>query len=226
MANKRETNSQNQGTIGVYTALQVALLALTTTNSVIRTDISVASTTLSVLSGLTLAVLSHFEHVKSARPSFLINLYLIATVLFDATRVRTQWLIGNDDAVAGVLTASLAVKCLVLVLEAVEKRSLLLGLDRSFSHESTSGLFSRSSFWWLNSLLLTGFGNVLTLDELPAISEKLDSADLAARLQSTWNNCKERRICINGIQTHADQVTRSESTHWRAHLCGVYAGMF
>ncbi|ROW02989.1 hypothetical protein VMCG_05737 [Cytospora schulzeri] len=182
-----------KGTIIVYTALQLAILVLTTTNDDIRTNVSIASTTLSVLSALTLAVLSHFEHVKSARPSFLINLYLIATLLFDAARVRTQWLIGTNDVVAGVLTASLAVKGVVLLLEAVEKRSLLLGLDRHFSQESTSGLFNRSSFWWLNSFLLTGFKNVLTLEELPAIYEKLDSTRLAAQLQFAWDKCKKTR---------------------------------
>lgn len=125
------------------------------------------------------------------------NLYLITTLLFDAARVRTQWLIGNHGAIAGVLTGSLAVKCLALILEAVEKRSLLLGLERHFSLECTSGLISRSSFWWLNSLLLTGFNNVLTLDELPAIYEKLDSSDVTAQLQSVWDKCKEQRICAN-----------------------------
>lgn len=117
-----------------------------TKSPLIRTSVLVASTTLSFVSALTLAVLSHFEHVKSVRPSFLINLYLIATVLFDAARVRTRWQIGSEIAIAGALTAALAVKCAVLLFEAVEKRSLLLGLDRRFSYESTSGLFSRSSF--------------------------------------------------------------------------------
>jgi len=170
----------------------VAILALTATNPAIRTDISVASAVLSVFSALSLAILSHFEHTKSVRPSFIINLYLLSTVLFDIARVRTQWLIGSSGrhALSGVLSASLAVKLVNLLLEALEKHSLLLGLGRKFSLESTSGLISRSSFWWLNSLLLSGYNKLLTLDDLPAIYEKLDSAQLAARLQSAWDACK------------------------------------
>ncbi|ROW15668.1 hypothetical protein VPNG_02110 [Cytospora leucostoma] len=192
------------GSIAVYTGLQVAILVLITRNPVIRTDVSIASTTLSLVSALTLAVLSHFEHVRSVRPSFLINLYLIATVLFDVARVRTRWQIGSEDAIASALTAALAVKCAVLLLEAVEKRSLLLGLDRRFSYESTSGLFSRSSFWWLNSLLLSGFKNVLTLDTLPAIYEKLDSESLTIRLQCTWDKfylIQEAVTYVQGTQS-------------------------
>jgi len=176
-------------TIGVYTCLQLGVLILTTKPH-IRTHISIASAVLSLLSAIALAILSHLEHVKSVKPSFLINLYLISTILFDAARVRTQWLVSIDNAFAGVLSASLAVKCAILVLEAVEKRSLLFGLDHHFSLESTSGLINRSSFWWLNSLLITGFNQVFTLNSLPAIYEKLDSAYLAVKLQSAWDKCK------------------------------------
>jgi ATP-binding cassette, subfamily C (CFTR/MRP), member 1 len=156
----------------------------------VRTHISVASSALSFVSGLSLALLSHLEHAKSIRPSFLINFYLLITVFFDAARVRTQWLARTDDGVASTLTASLVVKCAMLVLEAVEKRSLLLGLDRQFSTESTSGMISRSSFWWLNSFLLSGFNHVLSMDDLPTIHEKLSSEDLARTIEAAWSQCK------------------------------------
>ncbi|KAI1862215.1 uncharacterized protein JN550_010371 [Neoarthrinium moseri] len=178
--------------IGAYIGLQLALLVLST-NPRVRTHISIASAALTFLSGLSLALLSHLEHSKSIRPSFLINFYLLLTVIFDATRVRTQWLAGVNDGVAGALTASLFVKGIVLVLEAGEKRSLLLGLDRHLSRESTSGMISRSSFWWLNSLLLSGFKNVLTMDNLPEIHEKLSSEHLAQQLQKSWDKCNQKR---------------------------------
>ncbi|ORY71658.1 multidrug resistance-related protein [Pseudomassariella vexata] len=178
--------------IGAYIGLQLAVLVLTA-HSAVQTQVSIASATLSLASGLSLAVLSHLEHAKSIRPSFLINIYLIATVLLDIARVRTQWLLGEDGVVAGVLTASVAVKVGMLLLEAAEKRSLLLGLDRNFSIESTSGVFSRSSFWWLNSLLVSGFKKVLTMDDLPAIHEKLDSDRLAVQLQLAWGKCNQKR---------------------------------
>lgn len=147
---------------------------------------------LSVLAAVILAALSHFEHARSVRPSFIINLYLIITALVDAARVRTRWLMSNGDSntLAAVMTASLAVKLVVLLLEAREKRSLLLNLYNRFSVESTSGLISRSSFWWLNSLLLSGHRTVLSMNNLPAIHEKLDSAKLGDQLQSAWDRCE------------------------------------
>jgi hypothetical protein len=150
---------------------------------------------------------------------------LFITVLFDAARVRTQWLAKLDDGVAGALTASLFVKCIMLVLEAMEKRSLLFGLDRHFSQESTSGVISRSSFWWLNSLMLSGSKNFLTVDELPVIHEKLNSEDLARELQPIWANCK-LHVAIFVTKTHVLQATKSANTPWRLHVPGVFAGKF
>jgi ATP-binding cassette, subfamily C (CFTR/MRP), member 1 len=175
--------------IGAYIGLQLALVVLSAQHKT-RNQVSVAASSLSLLTGLSLALLSHLEHAKAIRPSFLINLYLLATLLFDAARVRTEWLIGTDDGYAGALTASLSVKCVMLVLEAVEKRSLLLGMERHFSVESTSGIFSRIVFWWLNPLMLSGSKTTLTVDGLPVVHEKLDSADLARDVQPAWEKCK------------------------------------
>ncbi|CAN8102283.1 unnamed protein product [Discula destructiva] len=183
-------------TIVIYAALQIAALALAIIHPVIQAGVSTAAAAISLVSALTLVILSHLEHTKSIRPSSLISVYLLATVIFDAARVRTQWLrtVPTSDApYAGVLTASLTLKCAILILEAVEKRSLLFGLDRKVSRESTSGLLSRSTFWWLNGLLLSGFRHVLTLEALPEIYEKLDSTELASRLELAWEKRDQTR---------------------------------
>ncbi|KAK7953218.1 multidrug resistance-associated [Apiospora saccharicola] len=180
-------------TISVYTGLQVALLVLVIKTS-LRTKATLASAVLSLVTAVSLAVLSHLEHAKSIRPSFIINTYLLTTVIFDIARVRTQWLSQRSgDALAGVSTASLVVKFAMTVLESVEKQSLLLEPDHHYSLESTSGVLSRSCFWWLNSLLFAGFRKVLSLEDLPSIHEKVNSARLSQRIQATWQNCNQKR---------------------------------
>ncbi|KAK8046051.1 P-loop containing nucleoside triphosphate hydrolase protein [Apiospora saccharicola] len=180
-------------TISVYTGLQVALLVLVIKTS-LRTKATLASAVLSLVTAVSLAVLSHLEHAKSIRPSFIINTYLLTTVIFDIARVRTQWLSQRSgDALAGVSTASLVVKFAMTVLESVEKQSLLLEPDHHYSLESTSGVLSRSCFWWLNSLLFAGFRKVLSLEDLPSIHEKVNSAHLSQRIQATWQNCNQKR---------------------------------
>lgn len=172
--------------IGVYIALELALLTISATSPSRRT-ISVTSSSLSFVSGLALALLSYLEHKKSLRPSFSINIYLIAIVLLDIVRVRTRWL-DHNNAAAGVLTASLAVTCAMLVLESLDKRSSFISGGQP-SLDCTSGLFSRSMFWWLNPLLLSGFNNVLSFDDLPSIHEKLGSRALGGKLRASWDSC-------------------------------------
>jgi hypothetical protein len=152
----------------------------------VRTKVSIPATVLSLSAGLSLIVTSHLEHTKSIRPSFLITGFLLATLLSDIARVRTQWVLQNHVALAGILTASVAVKLTMLVLEAWEKRSGLARLGYTFSRESTSGLLSRASFWWLNSLLRLGSHIILTQDKLPGVHERLSSQRVATDIQRTW----------------------------------------
>ncbi|KAI1176082.1 P-loop containing nucleoside triphosphate hydrolase protein [Nemania sp. FL0916] len=187
-------------TITTYIGLQLALL-IQWTRPELRSSISIASTTLSLVSGLLLALLSHLEHGKSIRPSFIITFYLIVTILLDIARVRTQWLLPDAENVASTLSASLAVKIVLLTLEAIEKRRLLVGNDHEYPPESTSGPFSRGFFLWLNSLLLLGFGKVLSLADLPSISEKLDSEVLAKSLSATWDICNQKKRYALAIAT-------------------------
>ena len=168
------------------------MLTATATAWALRPHVSLASAALSVLVAVSLGILSHLEHVRSIKPSFIINLYLVVTVLFDAVRVRTQWLLGANEnrVLAAVTTSSLTLKLVILVLEATEKRSFLPASYKQVSFENTSGLISRSSFWWLKSLLMSGHKTVLSLHDLPIIHEKLNSAHLADRLQAAWDPCK------------------------------------
>lgn len=85
-----------------------------------------------------------------------------------------------------MFTTSLAIKAILLVLEAKEKRRYLNNTDRKRSPEETSSVFSQSVFWWLNTLFLTGFRGVLSLDDLYPIDEEMSSEHLAESFARTW----------------------------------------
>jgi hypothetical protein len=107
---------------------------------------------------------------------------------FDAAQLRTRWLLGGDLAGNGVASALLAVKLLVLISEATEKRSLLFTPYSDPSPEVTSGLYSRGVFWWLNPLFRLGFKNVVNEDDLFATDRDLLSKSLKARFSRHWTN--------------------------------------
>ncbi|KAM4057529.1 ABC transporter [Hirsutella rhossiliensis] len=179
--------------ITLYVSLQLVLIVLWSTSSYPTARISVASSTLELCSALGLGVISPLEHRKSPRPSFVIACYLAISLLLDLVRVRTAWLIGHIDAVAATLTASIAAKLLVLILEATDKRHILIDTHRHLSSEATSGFFGRGFFWWLNSLLKHGSRQILSIGDLSSIHEKLASDKLAAELSVEWDKCNQKR---------------------------------
>ncbi|KAL9471318.1 hypothetical protein ACSS6W_009259 [Trichoderma asperelloides] len=170
-----------------YTPKLVGCLALTASSRHLDTRFSIAAAVLSLIAACCIVLLSHIEHVKSIRPSFLLTSYLFTTLLFDAARLRTEWLLSVNVAYAAVLSISTILKLALLVLENIEKRRILLDSNKSPSTESTSGPFNRGFFVWLNSLLITGWATVLTLHDLPAIYEKLSSEKLAVIFSKRWD---------------------------------------
>lgn len=108
------------------------------------------------------------------------------SLLFDAARLRTEWLISVNVSYAAVMSASASLKLALLVLETIEKRRILINSNGLPSKESTSGPFSRGFLVWLNSLLLTGWATALTNSDLPSIYERLSSEELALRFGNAW----------------------------------------
>ena len=134
--------------------------------------------------------LSHFEHIKSIRPSFLISLYFFASLLLDTARVRTEWLLLISGPYAATLTATIVAKLALLCLETVEKRRILLLTEKKPSIESTSGPFNRGFFVWLNGLLRQGFVTLLSSQTLPSVHEKLAADKTHLRFHDAWSKCK------------------------------------
>ncbi|PTB69610.1 P-loop containing nucleoside triphosphate hydrolase protein [Trichoderma citrinoviride] len=170
-----------------YAGLQVGSLALVASSRRLNTRFSLAAAILNLVAACCIVLLSHIEHVKSIRPSFLLTSYLFTSLLFDAARLRTEWLLSVNVAYAAVLFTSTILKLALLVLENVEKRRILLDSGKERSTESTSGPFNRGFFVWLNSLLISGWATVLTLHDLPAIYEKLSSEKLAVIFTKRWD---------------------------------------
>lgn len=133
-----------------------------------------------------LAILSNFEHSRSARPSFVINTYLFFATLLDLAQTRTLWLISGNKILASVFTTCVAFNMVIMFLESIEKRSFLRDPYSNYPPERLSGIFNRSVFWWLNSLLVKGYRRMLDLDDLFQTDEDLSSHKLQFRMRSSW----------------------------------------
>lgn len=159
----------------------------------LKTRATVPAAALLLIDALGLVVLSHLEHLHSVRPSALINAWLLLTLPFDIARARSLWLDHASSSTAAVFTSALSVKVMVIIAEAVEKRHILLDRYRHTSPENTSGIYNRSFFWWLNTLMTTGFQRVIKNEDLYPIGEEMSSQCLYSRAQNTWDTCNHAR---------------------------------
>jgi hypothetical protein len=55
------------------------------------------------------------------------------------------------------------------------------------SPEDTSGLYSQTFLWWLNSIIKQGFGHILKPADLCTLDETLSSEVLNSRFWQEWN---------------------------------------
>lgn len=129
----------------------------------------------------------------------MLSIYLGLTVLFDAARARTIWMLENadDSPIPGVFTASLALRVVMLLLESTEKRSILLEAYQDYSEEGVSGPYNLGVFYWLTSLFTTGYRKVLDREDLYQLDEELRSVRLAKIMSEAW----EKGLCH--YATHA-----------------------
>ncbi|KAL2817069.1 hypothetical protein BDW59DRAFT_175603 [Aspergillus cavernicola] len=174
--------------------LTILVLWITSPRSAITlTAATIPTSALTLIASLGLSVISWFEHARTIRPSFLINIYLFLSVLLDTARVRTLWMLGPYKAIPAAFTCSLVLRCGMLVLESVEKRKILAFDVKNVSKDSTSGPFSHSIFYWLSSLFLNGYRKTLSLDDLYPLSKDLRSKNLAINLQVAWDDVLDKK---------------------------------
>jgi ATP-binding cassette subfamily C (CFTR/MRP) protein 1 len=144
---------------------------------------------------VTTLVLVTFEHFKNARPSQLAGLYLLLSILFTASRIRTLALISTTDTPIIPLGISLASKVALLLSLQFSTRSSQVDGNK-LPPERTTGLFSRYLVTWVLPLLWRGYRKPLDMEDLGAIDEDLHSLATWEKLAPHWD--KQARLFSEG----------------------------
>lgn len=148
---------------------------------------SLVASVSSFATSLVLCALSALEHTKSLRPSFILQGYLLLATIFDAALLRTIWLIPSFNVgMKGIYTTTVAIKFVILVLEAKEKQSCNTINSGAISPEQYSGLYSQGVLWWLNRLIWRGTRHVLRPHDLYPLTHDMTAESLGPRFWSIW----------------------------------------
>lgn len=172
------------------------MLSLWTNDWGTRTSTTVAASALGFVSTLVLLLLSALEHGRSFRPSFLIQCFLVVTILLDLPRVRTQWLLADNTTVAALFTVTLLVRVVILGLESVLKWEDGAVLPEGMSREMMQGLFGYTFLWWLNRMFMIGYKRDIGMDDLDDTDGGLKGEYLGNRLLKSWDRGESHhQIC-------------------------------
>ncbi|KPM35071.1 ABC transporter C family member 3 [Neonectria ditissima] len=151
--------------------------------------VSVAAACVSLAASLTSCVLSYVEHVKSPRPSSLLNAFLLVSLLLDAALLRTLWLLPSSlvhASIPAVSAAAFSLKAALVVLEAWDKSPYLVAGADPYAPEATAGLYARAVFAWVTPLLLTGFRRLLKPVDLFTLDGDMAAAGLDESFWRHW----------------------------------------
>ncbi|KAL4747875.1 hypothetical protein BDW72DRAFT_215157 [Aspergillus terricola var. indicus] len=168
----------------VSTAIKIALLVLLVLPrlDIPKTRATIAAAAVSVGASLAGLALSYWSHRRSPRPSTLLTLFLGACLPLDAVRARTIRAVQPRWFVI-VFIVGLACDAVKFVLESLEKG----GATNPLPGEARGNVFNRNLFWWLNPLLVQGFREVLVVEKLTAIDDRVNNETNAEQFARKWD---------------------------------------
>ncbi|KAL7813269.1 P-loop containing nucleoside triphosphate hydrolase protein [Trichoderma aethiopicum] len=169
-----------------------------------RTEwLEIASRSAALVASAGLVWLSIAEHKRSIRPSSLIVLYLMLTIVFDTFELTYPGFanVPNGGRNHAFLVAEIASRVAILGFESQNKTSILRSEYSKTSPEETAGLISSLLFWWLNGLLSRGNRSMLRGSHLPPLDSELEAEGLRQKILETWENRSNKSESILTLLT-------------------------
>ena len=139
-----------------------------------------------------LCFLSFLEHRRTLRPSFLITIFLLTSLLCDLARVRTIWMLDAKNPIPALTTVSWVARLVMLLVESYEKRGILIK-DNNYSPEMLAGAINRAFFFWLMPLFKIGYHRNLIMDDLFLVDEKMRAESVHAKLTAEWEKVENKQ---------------------------------
>lgn len=182
-------------------ATYVSKAALWQTDSELQSHWSIASSVISLLASLCTLLVLYSAHTYNKALSTFVSLFFSLTLLLDIVLARSYFLrhdmgFSSMHSIAGIQTAGVMLKLLLVVLEEVPKTTHAVKRQTSSTVKCDSelGFWGKAMFFSINSLLLFGYKNEVTIENLPALDEQFGSRRLFDRFYKNWNGGKHNKV--------------------------------
>lgn len=134
--------------------------------------------------------MSYYEHAKSLRPSSLLNVFLLVSLVLDCAVTRTLWMSSLPVAIQVSFSVALATKTILVILEAQGKQKSFIVDPQAMPPEESAGLYSRVVLAWVLPLLRSGFAKLLRPSDLFALDDKMTAQLLSEKFKRAWESCE------------------------------------
>lgn len=137
---------------------------------------------------IALTALLYLEHTRSPKPSDLVCLYLVSSILCDAVALTLPPSRPHPAGGQVTVLARSVGYSLLLALEHFRSRAVSSGpdADPELSPEERSSLLSRAFFSWINPFLNKGYKNLILDEELPPLGRGLKPELTRAAMLLAW----------------------------------------
>ncbi|KAN0106752.1 P-loop containing nucleoside triphosphate hydrolase protein [Hyaloscypha variabilis] len=165
---------------------------------------SIAPLSVAVVASIGIVILSVLEHLRSSRPSDLLQIYLLVVATENAYQVSKTACIHGTPGVIAFWVVKIVLVLVLLVLESLHKTSVVLSPTGKVSIDDLSGFFSRRLFWWLLPLFKKGYRGQLDQLDLFGLSDRLRPKEIQEKFNaklSTSQSQKSWMILFRSIFT-------------------------
>lgn len=193
------------------------------------------------VASLTVCLLSFREHGRSVKPSTLLTLYLVASIICDSINLASIYQGHAETRTLALLTASSGLKAILLILECLNKRSYLREPYKTLPLEQTAADLNRVFLFWMNGQIWQGHIKLLSVADLPTLDYDIKSRGLRTRMIEAWDKtgtrlpsrktdlCSILSDCLHGrSQTQAWKRQCNASAQsplplfWYRHACSYH----
>jgi len=176
---------------GTIAATELAALVLHTTLALHPAGIIFVAYAIHLVAALAICYLSFLEHGRSVKPSDLLIIYVLASVVCEGVLLPDVLINRKTSTTLPVEIAALGLKVLLLVLESISKQSYLRPPYKELPVEQTAGAINDAFLCWMNRLIILGHSKLLSNADLPGLNDGLKSRDLRARMENVWGKTGE-----------------------------------
>ncbi|KAJ3494104.1 hypothetical protein NLG97_g4290 [Lecanicillium saksenae] len=174
-------------------AIQLARVVLWY-NSALNTPMAQVGSILSFLASLGTIAVAYASHKHCVQPATFLCLFLSGTFFLDLASVYTYFHRDSLRTLTWVTCTLPVLKLALVVAEEISKRPLLMSQEAQaeFGDELLAGFWSRSTFAWINPLLMFGFRNDIKSDGLPKLCHQFDSEAQFLAFKRHWDKSNKK----------------------------------